>query len=131
MHRGVPLFVRLDPAGVDLRFVERLRHVSLDPFDVIRGWHGLRLAIRLHWPGAQQGLIKQIFLVRIGRFQIIHYPFPAMIRRAPALQRTPPKLWDFGNRDDSRTNVFAAFCVVREVASNVAGQSRCRSMLRS
>ena len=113
MHRGVPLFVRLDPACVDLRFLERLCHVSLDPFDVIRGRHRLRLAIRLHWPGAQKGLVKQIFFVRIRRFQIIHHPFPTVIRGAPALQRTPPKLRDFGDRDHSRTNVFAAFCVVR------------------
>ncbi|KAG0505996.1 MAG: hypothetical protein Udaeo_06390 [Candidatus Udaeobacter sp.] len=113
MHRGVPVFVRLDPACVDLRFLERLRHVSLNSFDVIRGRHRLRLAIRLHWPGAQNGLVKQIFFVRIGRFQIIHQPFPTVICSAPALQRTPPKLRDFGDCNDSRTDVFAAFCVVR------------------
>jgi hypothetical protein len=58
-------------------------------------------------------LVKQIFFVRIWRFQIIHHPFPTVICGAPALQRTPPKLWDFRDRNDSCTDVFAAFCVVR------------------
>ena len=113
VHRGVPLFVRLDPACVDLRFLQSLRHVSLYSFDVLRRRHRLRLAIRLNRPGAEKGLVKQIFFIRIRRFQIVHHPFPAAVRGSPALQRTPPQLRDFRDRGHSRTDVFAAFCVVR------------------
>src|SRR5437879_7190254 len=33
-RRGEPLFVRLDPTRVQLRFVQRFRHVSLNALDV-------------------------------------------------------------------------------------------------
>ena len=61
----------------------------------------------------EKRLVKQILLVRVRRFQIIHAPFPAAIRRVPVLQRTSPKLRHFRNRDDPGAHIFAAFCIVR------------------
>src|SRR4029077_12590669 len=76
----------------------------------------LWFAICLDWPRAQQSLIKQILFIRVRRFEVIDRSFPTAIRHLPALQRTSPNLGNLGNCHDSRTHIFAAFCVVRRGA---------------
>src|ERR1051326_960093 len=111
-HRSVPFFVRLDPAGIDLRLVKRLGHVSLNSLDVLLRRGGFWFTICSYRPGPQQSLVEQILLVCVRRFQVIDRFFPAAICQAPAVQRAAPELWDFGNGKHSRTNIFTAFCVV-------------------
>ncbi len=56
-------FVRVEPTGVDLGLVQRLDHVLLGPL------HELGVLVRAAWteePGAEECLVKQILLVRVG-----------------------------------------------------------------
>src|SRR6266516_4656924 len=98
-HPRVPRFVRLDPARVELRFVKRLGHVRLNALDVLRRCRSFWFARWLDRPGSEQSLVEQIFLIPVRRFRVVERAFPSTIGLTPALQRPPPKLRHFGNRD--------------------------------
>ncbi len=50
-HRREPFFIWLNPARIDVRFIQRFRHVGLNALDVLRRRVLFRFARRLDWPG--------------------------------------------------------------------------------
>ena len=111
-HCCVPFFVGLDPTRVEFRFMQRLGHVRLNSFGVIRCRRRFWFAVGLHWPCPQQSLIEQVFFIRVRGFDVVDRSLPATSRSTPPLQRASPKLRDFRNRHYSSAHIFTAFCVV-------------------
>src|ERR1700689_3706170 len=61
-YRGFPIFIRLNPAAIDLCLFNGLEHVSLDSLYI-----PLVDLFSRKWPGTQEGLIDQVFFVQARR----------------------------------------------------------------
>ena len=80
LDRRLVLLVRAQPAGVDLRLAQRLRHVGDDAIAKGR----LRAGVGLERPRADQRLIEQVLLVRVRRQRAADLGLEAAVHRPPA-----------------------------------------------
>src|SRR5206468_7508826 len=74
LHDALPIsfFIGLDPTCVEFRFMQRLGHVRLNSFGVIRCRRCFRLAVGLYWPRPQQSLIEQVLDRKSTRLNSSH-----------------------------------------------------------
>ena len=63
-------------------------------------------------PRADQGLVKQIFLVGVGHRSILDLLAVRVVHAAPALDRRTPVVGDLGKNVDAGADVLAALGVV-------------------
>src|SRR5262249_43962770 len=102
--------VGIDPARVYLGLVQRLENVGLDALDEAVVFLG---TVRLYGPGADQGLVEEAFLVRVGGLFVLKYHAVGLIHLVPTRQALGPCRRHFREHVQTGADVFTALGVVR------------------
>ena len=108
LDRCLVVVVGAQPAGVGLRLAQRLARVGSQPV----GKGGVGAIAALERPGADQGLVNQIFLVCVRRQHASDLGLEAPIDGAPARERRLPLAGHLRQDVDPRAHILAALGVV-------------------